>query len=198
MSFIHGFSLGFALIVAIGAQNAFILKQGLLRQHIFILCLLASLSDSLLIIFGVAGFGTFIRSYPFLIDIVKYAGSAFLFIYGILAFWRAYRSTSAMVESTRSGNLKFLLLTLFAFTFLNPHVYLDTVILLGAISLNYVGVPLLFFALGSCLASFTWFFALGYGARILSPLFMRPISWRLLDIFIGFVMISLSILVLYQ
>ena len=198
LSFFHGFWLGFGLIVAIGAQNAFLLKQGLLRQHVFLLCLVASLCDSLLIILGVAGFGSFIRSQPFLIDIVKYGGVVFLSVYGLLAFWRAYNSDAMNIDSAKSSSLKVSLLTLLAFTFLNPHVYLDTVILLGAVSLSYVGFPLLLFTIGSCTASCLWFFLLGYGARTLAPLFSREVSWRILDIFIGFVMISLAFLVLYQ
>lgn len=194
-SFLHGFWLGFGLIVAIGAQNAFILRQGLMQQHVFILCLIASLCDAILIIAGVAGFGNFIRSQPNLIFIVQYGGVAFLAIYGIIAFQRAYNAKAMNIGEQKNRNLKTAIATLLAFTFLNPHVYLDTVILLGALSLNYQGVALVLFAVGAIVASFSWFFALGYGASTLTVLFAKPKAWQILDVVIGCIMLTLALLI---
>ena len=197
-SFFHGFWLSFGLIVAIGAQNAFILRQGLLRYHIFILCFVAGLCDALLIILGVLGFGSFIRSQPSLIMFVKYGGVIFLIAYSFLAFRRAYYANSLVLCDTSPKSLRPTLAILLAFTFLNPHVYLDTVVLLGAVSLHYHDIPLILFTLGASLASFSWFFALGYGARVLAPIFTRPLAWRILDILIGFIMLCLAFLVSMQ
>ena len=191
-SFVNGFWLSLGLIVAIGAQNAFILRHGLARSHVFVLCLIAGLCDALLILLGVAGFGAFLRAHPILLWAAKMGGILFLTFYGLLAFRRAFFPKSLTVKEGRES-LKIAVLTLLGLTFLNPHVYLDTVILLGAFSVQYEGAALILFALGASCASFFWFFGLGYGARQLTPLFARPASWRVLDIGIGAIMLTLAL-----
>lgn len=193
---LSGFLLGASLIIAIGAQNAFILRQGLLRQHVFILCLICALSDALLIAAGVAGLGTLIAQSPLLINVVTMGGALFLFCYALFAFRRALKPEVLHAAKTGGGSLKAALAACLAFTFLNPHVYLDTVLLLGSLSARYEGSARMAYAAGAMLASFVWFFGLGYGARLLEPVFARPAAWRVLDVAIGLVMagIGLSLL----
>jgi len=188
-----GFFVGASLIIAIGAQNAFILRQGLLRQHVFVLCLICALSDAVLIVLGVGGFGAIISSKPLLLNIAKWGGAAFLFAYAILAFRRALNSQVLDAGAPKSTNLSTAIATCLALTFLNPHVYLDTVILLGSVSVQYGEEYRFAFGGGAVVASFVWFFGLGYGARLLQPLFEKPISWRILDIVIGLIMASIAI-----
>lgn len=191
--FLSGFFLGLSLIVAIGAQNAFILRQGLLRQHVFILCLICALSDAILISAGVAGLGTLISSSPTLITVVTLGGAAFLFGYAALAFYRAWRPQVMEASGKGQTSLKAAIAACLAFTFLNPHVYLDTVVLLGSLSAQFEGTSRLQYALGAIVAAASWFFALGYGARLLEPIFARPLAWRVLDILIGLIMIAIGV-----
>ncbi|MGE7369982.1 LysE/ArgO family amino acid transporter [Neorhizobium sp. NPDC001467] len=187
-----GFALGGSLIVAIGAQNAFILRQGLIRSHVFILCLICATSDAVLIAAGVGGLGTLVSRSPMLIAVVTIGGVAFLGTYAVMAFRRAWRP-SALVAGTPQGMpLRAAVMACLAFTFLNPHVYLDTVVLLGSLSAAHHGAARLAYGAGAVAASFTWFFALGYGARFLAPLFARPSAWRVLDLLIGLVMALLA------
>jgi L-lysine exporter family protein LysE/ArgO len=190
---IAGLLLGGSLIIAIGAQNAFILRQGLLRQHVFILCLICALSDALLIGLGVAGLGAIISGSAILIALVTLGGAAFLAVYAVMALRRAISPSALEAARTAPGSLKAAVLMCLAFTFLNPHVYLDTVLLVGGLSGRYEGTARLAFALGAMSASFIWFFGLGYGARVLQPLFARPSAWRVLDGLIAAVMAALSI-----
>lgn len=194
---LSGFLLGASLIIAIGAQNAFILRQGLLREHVFILSLICALSDALLITAGVAGLGTLIAQSPKLISFVTVGGAAFLFWYAAVAFLRAFHPEVLTAANSGNGNLKVAIGTVLALTFLNPHVYLDTVVLLGGLSARFEGKDRAAYGAGAALASFAWFFGLGYGARLLQPIFARPAAWRVLDILIGLVMagIALSLLV---
>jgi L-lysine exporter family protein LysE/ArgO len=194
--FLNGFFLGASLIIAIGAQNAFILRQGLLRQHVFILCLICALADAVLIALGVAGLGTLIQTSPLLIKAVTVGGAAFLFAYSFIAFRRAMNPAAMETKGKGAGSLRIAIYACLAFTFLNPHVYLDTVVLLGSLSARYAGHGRLAYALGAMTASFVWFFALGYGARLLEPVFAKPAAWRILDGLIGLVMavIGLSLL----
>jgi L-lysine exporter family protein LysE/ArgO len=187
-----GFSLGFSLILAIGAQNAFVLKQGLRQEHVFLTSLICALSDALLITAGVLGFGAIVKAYPQIELIARFGGAAFLIAYGLKSFYAAYRSDQALVAegATASSALK-VALTCLAFTWLNPHVYLDTVFLLGAISVQY-GEQQDLFGIGAVCASFVFFFSLGYGARVLRPLFAKPKAWRVLDLMIGAIMITLA------
>ena len=183
-----GFSLGFSLILAIGAQNAFVLRQGLRRAHVFAVCLTCAASDAILIAVGVGGFGWIVQAVPWLAPVMLWGGAAFLVVYGLLSFISAWRGTGGLkAAETGTGSLRVALLTCLALTWLNPHVYLDTVVLLGSISSQYDGQRLAFGA-GAVTASFVFFFSLGYGARLLAPVFARPRAWRVLDVIIGLIM----------
>ena len=185
---IAGFTLALSLILAIGAQNAFILKQGLRREYVFPLCLFCAVSDALLISAGVFGFAFITSKIRFFIPLARWAGFLFLFFYGARSFYSAWKSNEALGEGEESrGTLTSALFTCLAFTWFNPHVYLDTVVLIGSISTRWPQHQGSF-ALGAMSASFFFFFALGYGARLLAPLFRRPVAWRLLDFIIGCVM----------
>ncbi|MBD8649910.1 amino acid transporter [Rhizobium sp. CFBP 13726] len=183
-----GFALGGSLIVAIGAQNAFILRQGLIRSHVFVLCLICAASDALLIAAGVGGLGTIVSQSPLLISVVTLGGALFLATYSAMAFRRAVKPGAMVAGAPEGMALKAAVMTCLAFTFLNPHVYLDTVVLLGSLSAAYQGPERVAYGAGAVLASFAWFFGLGYGARYLAPLFARPAAWRVLDGLIGVVM----------
>jgi L-lysine exporter family protein LysE/ArgO len=188
-----GFSLGISLILAIGAQNAFVLKQGLKRQHVFVVCLICALSDALLISAGVAGFGAIVKQFPLIEQVSRYAGAVFLLIYSILSFKSAFTTEHSMqTDGKEVGSALTAVLTCLAFTWLNPHVYLDTVVLLGSISTQYEGQQLSF-ALGAVIGSFIFFFSLGYGARLLIPIFKNPNAWKILECLIGLVMLALAI-----
>lgn len=191
-----GFLVGLGLIVAIGAQNAFVLKQGLKQQYVFWICLVCALSDSLLILLGVAGFAQVIQHFPKLVDISKYLGALFLLIYGAKHFYSAYAVTQSLVpaEHTPKNFLQIIGVCL-AFTWLNPHVYLDTVVLVGSVSTQY-GLYKWYFAFGAVCSSWLFFYALGYGAKFLLPRFQKPLSWKILDMVIGVMMwgIALSLL----
>ncbi len=191
--FLSGFGLGLSLIAAIGAQNAFILRQGLMRRHVFVLCLICALSDALLIAAGVAGLGTLIAASPRLIAVVTVGGAAFLLAYAAIALRRALRPSAMQAAARGEERLRPAVLACLAFTFLNPHVYLDTVVLLGSLSAGFEGAGRLAYGLGAVTASFVWFFALGYGARLLQPFFARPSAWRVLDILIALVMSALAL-----
>ena len=189
-----GFITAFSLILAIGAQNAFVLRQGLKRSHIFWLCLLCAVSDALLITAGVLGFGALVTLYPSFPKIMAFAGSGFLFVYGALRFMAAYQGTYHLELEGRSLGLWSVLATGAAFTWLNPHVYLDTLGLIGAISTQFeIGADKTAFTVGAVLSSFVFFFSLGYGARLLAPVMGSAKAWRLLDILIGVVMWVLAI-----
>lgn len=191
---VSGFATGFALILAIGAQNAFVLRQGLARAHVFWLCLLCAVSDAILIAAGVLGFGVIVTLYPLLPQIMAWGGAAFLFVYGITRFVAAYRGAYAMQLAGQSAGLWATLATGAAFTWLNPHVYLDTLGLVGAVSTQYaIPSEKLAFALGAMTSSFVFFFSLGYGARLLAPVMQSARAWRVLDIIIGVVMLALAI-----
>ncbi len=191
-AFFSGFFLGASLIIAIGAQNAFILRQGLLRQHVFVLCLICALSDALLIIVGVAGLGRFISGNPALVQWVTIGGVVFLLAYALKAFKRAFHS-GALKAQGEGGSLSAAIAACLAFTFLNPHVYLDTVVLLGSLSARFEGDTRVAYGVGAAIASFVWFFGLGYGARLLRPVFEKPRAWQVLDIVIGLTMSGLAI-----
>ncbi|MFK8034317.1 MAG: LysE/ArgO family amino acid transporter [Hyphomicrobiales bacterium] len=192
-----GFFLGGGLIVAIGAQNAFVLRLGLLRQHVFAVCLLCAICDAVLIILGIAGLGSLVSNSPLLLNIATYGGALFLFVYGVMAFRRALSPDAMQMAQQTTMSLGVALSTALAFTFLNPHVYLDTVVLVGSISAQYSGQARVAFGIGAVSASIVWFFALGYGARLLAPLFAMPRSWQVLDVLIGCVMWTLAASLLF-
>jgi L-lysine exporter family protein LysE/ArgO len=190
-SFVPGFLLSLTLILAIGAQNAFVLRQGLRRSHVFWVCLTCALSDALLIAAGVAGFGALAEAAPWFETVMRYGGAAFLIWYGFLNARAAWRGGGRLeVEGQGAQSLRRAILTLLALTWLNPHVYLDTLVLLGSISAQYP--DRLAFGIGATSASFVFFFALGYGARLLSPVFARPRSWQVLDALIALTMWAIA------
>lgn len=195
---LEGFLLGASLIIAIGAQNAFVLRQGLARRHVFPITTFCFLADALLIAAGVAGLGTLVQAMPKVLFVVTLAGAAFLTVYGAMAIRRAFQTEGLSAIGAAEMRLGPALATAAALTFLNPHVYLDTVVLLGSLSARHAGEARLAFGLGAMLASCVWFYALGYGARLLAPLFARPVAWRILDIVIGLVMFSIAASLLWQ
>lgn len=182
-----GFGLGLSLILAIGAQNAFVLRQGLRQEHVFAVCLTCALSDAILIAAGVSGFGILVTKLPWLEPVMRWGGAAFLIVYGARAFWAAWKGGGHLDAAGQGrASLKGVLLTCLLLTWANPHVYLDTVVLLGSVAAQYPAK--VNFALGAMTASFLFFFSLGYGARLLAPLFARPAAWRLLDVLVGAIM----------
>lgn len=186
--FLTGLSVGLSLILAIGAQNAFILRQGLRDEHVFWLCLTCAVSDAVLIAVGVSSFQKIAALSPMIDPAMRFAGAAFLIWYGARSAMSALRSNEALVVGAGAGTtLRSALLTCLALTWLNPHVYLDTVVLLGTISTQFPGQQTAF-ALGAMTGSFLFFFSLGYGAAWLRPLFARPSAWRALEATIALVM----------
>ncbi len=187
-----GFRLGLGLILAIGAQNAFVLRQGIRREHVFATSLFCALSDAILIAIGVSGFAAASLAAPWLAPLLRWGGVVFLVWYGFRALRAAFAGGAALRAAEGEGQgLRTTLLTVAAFTWLNPHVWLDTVVLLGSVSAQYPGQAL-GFALGAMTASFAFFFSLGYGARLLAPLFARPRAWQVLDAVVGLTMWSLA------
>lgn len=191
--FLTGFLLSAAFIVAIGAQNLFVLRQGLRREHVGPVVLFCGSADALLIIAGVGGLGAVLGAAPQLTMALTLGGAAFLGWYGVKALRRMMAPDVLIVGDGASVTLGRALAATAGFTFLNPHVYLDTVLLIGAAgSAQPVAVRSIFVA-GAVSASFAWFAALGYGARLLKPIFARPTAWRVLDAFVGIVMLTLAV-----
>ena len=196
-SFFAGFAIGLSLIVAIGAQNAFVLRQGIRKSHVGKVVATCVISDGFLIMAGVAGFGALTTAMPMLEPITRWGGAIFLIAYGALSMRRAFfvteslEATGAAEQSARTA-----ILTCLALTWLNPHVYLDTVVLLGALAAQY-GPERWIFGAGAVFASLVFFLALGYGAALLQPVFAQPRSWRILDFCVGILMwtIALSLVV---
>jgi len=220
-SLLAGLGLGLSLIVAIGAQNLFVLRQGLRREHVFAVALICTVSDAALILLGVSGIGLVLHAVPWLVDVVRWAGALFLLVYGLMAARRAWRpagealrvaddrdaadaSPSATSPSVASGSarggvavaarrtLAPVILTCLALTWLNPHVYLDTVFLLGSVAATH-GADRWWFAAGAATASALWFFGLAFGARYLGRWLSTPRAWRILDALIAVVMIALAV-----
>lgn len=190
---VTGFGVSLSLILAIGAQNAFVLRQGLLREHVFWVCLVCAMSDAVLIASGVAGMGALIAAQPVLNDAMLWGGALFLVLYGAFAVQRAIRPGRLLVAERPPQTLTGAIGTVMALTWLNPHVYLDTVLLVGSISVPFTEAGQgLAFAIGAISASFAFFFSLGYGARLLTPFFAKPVAWRALDASIAVVMWSIA------
>jgi L-lysine exporter family protein LysE/ArgO len=189
-----GFATGLSLIVAIGAQNAFVLRQGLRRQHVLVVVLLCAFSDALLIVMGILGLGAAINSAPLLIEIFRFGGAAYLLWFAFSAIRRAWKPSVLNASEKITDSLKTTVLTALALTYLNPHVYIDTVLLLGSIANQFENQWL--FGLGAIAASFIWFFSLGFGASWLGNYLKKPIFWRILDLFIAFVMITIAAMLL--
>ena len=191
--FVEGLGTGAALIIAIGAQNAFVLKQGILKNHVFPTVLTCALIDALLIAFGVGGFGALLTSSALLLNCARWGGAAFLVYYGFRSFRAVLKSDSLDADPNQDRpNFKTSLTTVLALSFLNPHVYLDTVVLLGSIGAQFPVHERSLFGSGTITASFLWFFSLGYGARFLAPLFKKPLAWKILDFAIGVIMWAIA------
>jgi L-lysine exporter family protein LysE/ArgO len=191
-----GFLSGAALIIAIGAQNSFVLRQGLRREHVLLVVLVCACADGLLIAAGVAGLGALIRSMPVMLEVARFGGVAFLAAYGLSAAKRALQKHELVVVAETEVSIGAALAMSLGFTFLNPHVYLDTVLLLGSLANQRAGTGKWFFAAGAMTASFSWFFGLGYGAQLLTPVFRRAIAWRVLDSLIALTMMGLCVALL--
>lgn len=194
-----GFLASAGLIIAIGSQNAFVLRQGLLQRNVGLVVATCALGDIILIVSGVAGVGALVKAWPGLLEALRLGGAAFLAIYGLMAVRRAWGGSSGLSpEDAKQASGWRVLLACLAFTFLNPHVYLDTMILLGGLSTQYPGVMQWAFAAGACLASITWFCTLGYGSRLLLPVFRSQTVWRMLDAFVAMFMLTLSLFLLFR
>lgn len=185
LTFLKGFGTGSGLIIAIGAQNAFVLSQGVKKRHYIIIPLICAICDALLIALGVTGIGTLIASSKTLSMVAGIGGSLFLFIYGIGSFKSAYNGGILSSGEIAKNTLKSAILTTLAVTLLNPHVYLDTIILLGSLSSQFQTPGHLYFGAGAMLSSFAWFFSLSLGGKMLAPLFSKELSWRILDTLVG-------------
>ncbi len=199
-AFFEGFGLGAGLIVAIGAQNAYVLRQGLKGEHVFAVASICFLVDVALIALGAGGFASLIAALPGATDIIAWVGAAFLFVYGLRAFHGALKPGRLEARDARATgpSLRAAALTALALSLLNPHVYLDTVVLLGGLAAQYPPGPRVAFAAGAMAASLVWFYGLGYGAGKLAPVFAKPRAWRLLDIAIGCVMWAIAAGLLWE
>lgn len=197
--FIQGFIVCFGLIVSIGAQNAFLLKQGILKQHVFWVASLCFLGDVFLMTLGVLGLGSIVANLPTLSLVITLLGAFFLFTYGSRLFISIFKSSEALTASNENAtSLKKALMITFAITFLNPHVYIDTVVILGGIGGNVDFIGKMEFLAGALSCSFLWFFGVGYGAGFLSPYFEKRRTWQILDFITGVTMYVIAIsLVLY-
>jgi len=198
-AFLTGFILGFSLILVIGAQNSFVLRQGLIGRHVFTVALFCSLSDAILIIIGVAGVSIFLSNHIYLVSDWLFAfASIWLTGYGLLRLKDAVKGNSALVAaSTLNNGIVSTLSFLVVLTFANPHVYLDTVILIGSVSQQFPGNTKFAYALGASIASFVFFFSLAYGAKLLAPKMQNPSSWRILDCLIALIMFTIAFKLAY-
>jgi L-lysine exporter family protein LysE/ArgO len=189
---VSGFLVGLSLILAIGAQNAFVLRQGLRREHVGAVVLACGLSDAVLMTAGVLGFGALSEAMPWLGNAMRLGGAAFLIVYGALRFRAALRGGAALMPTdATAAPLGRVLATCLLLTWANPHVYLDTLVLVGTLSAQYAPYSG-YFGLGAVTASFTFFAALGYGARLLAPVFARPASWVGLEVVVGCTMWAIA------
>ena len=187
-----GFLSGLSLIIAIGAQNAYVLRLGLTRRYVGIAVVICSISDALLIIAGTAGMGALVQSHKTLLKGVSWIGAVYLITYALIAFNRARKPEVLLPSEQEPPSFRSVILAVVAFTWLNPHVYLDTVLLLGSIGSQFGG-DRWWFALGASIASVLWFTTLGYGSKAAAKIMSRPITWRILDIFIGIVMTTIAV-----
>ena len=192
-----GLGFGLSLIVAIGAQNAFVLRQGLLREHVLPVVAVCALSDAVLIVAGIAGLGSLLDLAPWLVDVMRVAGAAFLLTYAALAARRAWHPDAIDARADGTGSALWpVVTTAVALTWLNPHVYLDTVVLLGSVAGTH-GDDRWWFGAGAVAGSVVWFTALGFGARLLQPVFVKPSAWRVLDAVIAVVMVVIAATLLH-
>ena len=195
-----GFFLGISLIVAIGAQNAFVLRQGILKQHVFYIALFCSVADTFLIIVGIVGisyfFNDFINQNS---EVIFGIASLWLLVYGLLRLRSVFKIDSVIISNSQEQTSLVNTISIISiFTFVNPHVYLDTMILIGSISQQYLDLNRVYFAFGACSASFVWFFGIAYGAKLLSPIIQKPRHWRILDSLIALIMFVIAINLAYK
>jgi L-lysine exporter family protein LysE/ArgO len=184
------------LIIAIGAQNAFVIRQGLTRKHVLLVVAICGVSDAILIVLGVAGLGALISGLPWLLEIIRWFGVLYLTWFGIRSLRSAFKVQSLDASGVQSGSAKTVVLSVLGFTFLNPHVYLDTVILLGSIG-NQFGPDKWWFTLGAVAASLIWFSSIGFGAKAAARFMAKPVFWKVLDIVIAVVMFAIAIMLAF-
>ncbi|MCJ0907194.1 LysE/ArgO family amino acid transporter [Rhodococcus sp. ARC_M6] len=197
-SAVVGFGVGLSLIVAIGAQNAFVLRQGLTRSHVLPIVLVCAVSDAILILAGISGIGALLEHAPSLITFIRIVGAVFLLSYAVFAAKRAFRPQTLAPDQHGNGSRLAAVTMALALTWLNPHVYLDTVVLMGSIANGRGEIGRWWVAAGAITASVLWFSGLGYGARLLTPLFAKPNAWRILDALIAVMMAVLGISLLTE
>lgn len=199
-AFINGLLTSLGMIIAIGAQNSYVLKKGLIKKDVFTVSLICCLCDLILIFIGIYGASWIKKTIPILEPVFLYGGCLFLLVYGLLSFKSAFSNSVLTVDMQDSSDddkgLRHTILITLAITLLNPHVYIDTLFVLGSIGSRYNNEAKLLFGLGCAISSFSWFFSLGYGSRFLAPLFEKKYTWKVLDIVIGIVMISIAITLL--
>jgi L-lysine exporter family protein LysE/ArgO len=196
IAFLPGLLTGLSLIIAIGAQNAFVIRQGLTKKHVLLVVAICAISDALLILLGVAGLGALISGLPWLLEVIRWFGVAYLTWFGIRSIRSAFKTQALDASGVQSASAKTVVLSVLGFTFLNPHVYLDTVILLGSIG-NQFGPDKWWFALGGAVASILWFSSIGFGARAASRFMAKPVFWKVLDLLIAAVMFGIAILLAF-
>lgn len=191
LAFIPGLLTGLSLIIAIGAQNAFVIRQGLTKKHVLLVVAICAISDAVLIALGVAGLGALISGLPWLLEVIRWFGVAYLTWFAIRSITSLLKNQSMDASGSQSLSRGKVIAAVLGFTFLNPHVYLDTVILLGSIG-NQFGAERWYFALGAATGSILWFSALGFGARSAAGLMSKPVFWKILDGIIAAVMLSIA------
>jgi L-lysine exporter family protein LysE/ArgO len=197
--FAEGFIIMSGLIVAIGAQNAFVLKQGVQQNHVGLIALICASIDAILISVGVGGLGAIIASNEIVLMVSRWGGAIFLACYGLRSFWMAFKNQSLKIDSKgQKLSLKKLILMSLAVSLLNPHVYIDTCMLIGSVGAQFPAEERPFFAFGASLVSFIWFFTIGYGAKSLIPLFKKPAAWKIFDCTAGVMMICIAVSLVIQ
>lgn len=196
---IKGCGIGLSLAIAIGPQNAFVIKQGILKNYIFISVLICILADTLMIILGVSQIGCYVANSKTLMAFARWGGAAFLGYYGFKSFRAVFKDSSLKInDNTYAPSLKETIVTLLAVSFLNPYMYLDTIVILGGLGSQFSAADRPFFMVGAIISSIIWFGALGYGAQLLRPLFQKPIAWKILDGIIGTIMWAIALTLLIK
>ena len=191
--FIEGLMIMSGLIIAIGAQNTFILKQGIQQNHVALTALLCGSIDTILIVIGVGGLGAMIASNEIVLMVSRWGGAAFLTFYGLRSFWMAFKNQSLKIDGKgQKLSLKKVILTALAVSLLNPHAYIDACMLIGSVGAQFPAEERPFFAFGASFASFAWFFTISYGAKFLIPLFKKPNAWKIFDCIVGVMMLSIA------
>ncbi len=200
LAYLNGLGIGLSLIIPIGVQNAYLLSQGLKRQHRFVLALTCAVLDMILISIGVAGLGAFVQFHPMLAIIARWFGAIFLLWYGLRSFYAVLKRHTLEADKThqRVRRVWQEILFISALTLLNPHVYIDAMVLLGSISTHFHGIGRFYFGAGAITASFIWFFSLVYASGFLSPIFQKPRAWQILDIIVGLIMCGIALTLIWS